>query len=309
MAAEAIETHKGIATRDRRAAWWRFGVGMSFLSPWLVGLVVMTLIPLGLTLYYSLCTYSLLLPPRFVGLQNYAGLWHDDVFWHATRNTFYFAAMVLPSGLVVSLGLALLLNVDGVPGRGVWRTVIFMPCLVPVVSSALLWVWLLNGRLGLINVLLGHVGIAGPAWLADPRWAMPALVLMSLWGTGNAVVIYLAGLGDVPAELYEAAQLDGAGVAGRIRHVTLPTLSPVIFFNTVMGMIAALQTFDAPNIMTNGGPAHATYMLSMYLYDNAFAYLRMGYASAIAWVLMLIVVAVTALTFWSSRYWVHYANR
>ena len=294
---------------ERRAAWRRFAVGMAFLSPWTLGLVVLTVVPLGLTLYYSLCDYSLLLPPKFVGLRNYALMLHDDVFWQATRNTFGYAALVLPAGLVVSLGLALLLNVDGVPGRGVWRTVIFMPCLVPIVASAMVWLWLLNGRLGLINVLLGRIGVHGPAWLASQAWAVPALVLMSLWGVGNAVVIYLAGLGDVPAELYEAANLDGAGVAGRIWHVTLPTLSPVIFFNTVMSVIAALQVFDAPNIMTNGGPAHATYMLSMYVYDNAFTYLRMGYASAIAWALLLMVLGVTAVTFWSSRFWVHYANR
>lgn len=280
--------------------------GLAFLSPWLIGFVFLTLIPGSMSIYYSFCRFDLLQPPRFVGMANYAQLMHDQVFWKATWNTFYYAIMALPAGLLVSLGLALLLNME-IPGRAAWRTIIFMPSLMPIVASAMLWMWLLNARLGLINVMLGYLHVKGPPWLTDVRWAMPALALMSLWGVGNAVVIYLAGLQDVPAELYEAAELDGASASGRLWHVTLPMLSPVIFFNLIISIIGTLQVFDVPYIMTNGGPAHATYLLSMYLFDNAFVYLQMGYASAIAWILLALVLALTGVAFWSSKRWVHYA--
>jgi len=286
----------------------QFAKGMAFLAPWLIGFLIFTVAPIALSFYYSLCRFSLLQPPRFIGVRNYADLMHDGVFWQATGNTFYYTLMALPAALLVSLGLAMLLTVE-VPGRAVWRTMIFMPSLAPIVASAMLWMWLFNARLGLINVLLGKIGIEGPPWLTNVHWALPALALMSLWGVGNAVVIYLAGLQDVPRELYEAAELDGAGIAGRVWHVTLPMLSPVIFFNLIMAIIGALQVFDVPYIMTNGGPAHATYFLSMYLYDNAFVYLQMGYASAMAWIMLLIVLALTGLAFLSSGRWVHYQGK
>jgi multiple sugar transport system permease protein len=213
--------------------------------------------------------------------------------------------LALPAGLLVSLGLAMLLNAQ-IPGKAIWRTIIFVPSLAPIVASAMLWMWLLNPRMGLVNAILLWLHIPPSPWLSDPHWAMPALAMMSLWGVGNAVVIYLAGLQDVPAELYEAAELDGAGILGRMWHVTIPMLSPVIFFNLVTAIIGVLQVFDVPYIMTNGGPVHSTYFLSMYLYDNAFVYLQMGYASAMAWILLLIVLALTGLAFWSSKRWVHY---
>jgi multiple sugar transport system permease protein len=286
----------------------QFGKGMAFLSPWLIGFIVFTLAPIGLSFYYSLCRFNMLQPPQFIGARNYIDLMHDKTFWLATENTFYYAMMALPGGLLVSLGLALLLNVD-IPGRAIWRTIIFMPSLVPIVASAMLWMWLLNARLGLVNIILGKIGISGPPWLTDVHWVMPALALMSLWSVGNAVVIYLAGLQDVPRELYEAAELDGAGIAGRLWNVTIPMLSPVIFFNLIMAIIGTLQVFDIPYIMTNGGPAHASYFLSMYLYDNAFFYLQMGYASAMAWIMLLIVLTLTGIAFWSSKRWVHYQGK
>jgi multiple sugar transport system permease protein len=282
--------------------------GLAFLSPWIVGFLVFTLVPVALSFYYSLTDYTLLQEPVFIGARNYQRLIEDELFWTALGNTLFYAAMAIPGGLLVSLGLALLLNVK-IPGQSAWRTIIFLPSLVPVVASAMLWLWLFNARLGLINVALGWVGIEGPAWLADPDWAMPALVLMSFWGVGHTVVIYLAGLQDVPTELYEAAELDGAGVFGRVWHVTLPMLSPVIFFNLVMAVIGTLQVFEVPYIMTGGGPARSTYFITMFLYDNAFNYLKMGYASAVAWLLLLVILAITALTFWSSGRWVHYEGK
>jgi multiple sugar transport system permease protein len=279
--------------------------GLSFLSPWVVGFLVFSLVPIALLFYFSLTKFDLLQTPRFIGAKNYLDLLHDNLFWKATGNTIYYTAMALPAGLLVSLGLALLLNVE-IPGRAIWRTIIFMPSLVPVVASAMVWMWLLNPRLGLINGILDLLHVPRSPWLSDPRWAMPTLALMSLWGVGNAVVIYLAGLQDVPHELYEAAELDGASPLGRVWHVTIPMLSPVIFFNLVIAIIGSLQVFEIPYIMTNGGPVHATYFLSMYLYDNAFVYLHMGYAAAMAWIMLVFVLIMTGLAFLLSRRVVHY---
>ena len=283
--------------------------GWAFISPWVIGFLAFALLPVSMSLYYSLCDYSLLQPPVFRGLENYRRLMHDEVFWKALGNTAYYAVMALPLGLIMSLSAALMLNVKA-RGQSVYRTIIFLPSLVPAVASAMLWLWLFNGQLGLINLVLRHLGIQNPPeWLSDVSWAMPALVLMSLWGVGNTVVIYLAGLQDVPRELYEAAELDGAGSARRLWHVTLPSISPVIFFNLVMAIIGTLQVFGAPYIMTGGGPARSTYFFTMYLYDNAFSYLKMGYASAMAWVQLVLVILLTAIAAWSSKHWVHHSAR
>jgi multiple sugar transport system permease protein len=311
----------------------QLGKGLAFLSPWLIGFLAFTLLPIVLSFYYSLCDYTLLQPPMYIGAENYQNLANDPVFWRSLRNTLYYAAMALPGGLLVSLGLAMLLNVK-IPGQATFRTIIFLPSLVPIVASSMLWLWLFNAKLGLINMLLSAIGIEGevsmvwlnnllgytgddriqnftlpPQWLTDGRVAMPALALMSLWGVGHAVVIYLAGLQDVPRDLYEAAEIDGAGAWSRMWNVTLPMLSPVIFFNLIMSIIGTLQVFDIPYIMTQGGPARATYFVTMYLYDNAFLYLNMGYASAMAWIMLLIVLVLTGLAFWSSSRWVHYQGK
>ena len=311
-----------------RAERYRLANGLAFLSPWLVGFVVFLLVPVVLSFYYSFCDYSLLQAPAFIGGGNYRELAADPVFWKSLTNTLVYAAMALPAGLLVSLGLALLLN-QRVPGQSVYRTIIFLPSLVPTVASAMLWLWLFNAKLGLINTLLetapfraaigGLNGLLGLfrlpplqtpiGWLTDPTWALPALALMSLWGVGHTVVIYLAGLQDVPRELYESAELDGAGAWRRLRNVTIPMISPVIFFNLIMAIIGTLQVFAVPYIMTGGGPARATYFFTMYLYDNAFTYLKMGYASAMAWIQLLLVLALTAVAFWSSKRWVHYQSK
>ena len=284
------------------------GKAMVFLTPWLIGFLVFTLLPIALSFYYSLCDFSGITHPMYIGGANYRELMHDAVFWRSMKVTIYYAALALPSGLFVSLALAMLLNAK-IPCQTIFRTIIFLPSIVPIVASAMLWLWLFNARLGLVNTVLAAVGIQGPGWLTDPEWAMPALVLISLWGVGYTVVIYLAGLQDVPIELYEAAELDGAGPLGKMWNVTLPMLSPVIFFNLITAIIGVLQVFDIPYIVTSGGPARATYFLSMYLRDCAFMYLRMGYASAIAWMMLLIVLALTALAFASSKRWVHYQGK
>jgi multiple sugar transport system permease protein len=290
-------------SRGKDAA--NFARGMAFVAPWLIGFAAFTVIPIALSLYYSFCEYSLLQSPVWIGLGNYRELWHDALFWRSLRNTLYYAALALPAGLGVSLGLAILLN-RPVRGQAIYRTIIFLPSLVPVVASAMVWLWLFNQKLGLINQLLGGIGIDGPGWLTDGHWAMPALALMSLWSVGNTVIIFLAGLQDVPQSLYEAAEIDGVNAWQRLWNVTIPTISPVIFFNLIMAIIGTWQVFTIPYIMTGGGADYSTLFYSMYLYNNAFNYLRMGYAGAMAWIQLLIIMGLTALAFWSAKRWVHY---
>jgi multiple sugar transport system permease protein len=281
---------------------------MAFVSPWLIGFGGLMVLPIGLSFYYSLCDLRVMPPAVYRGLDNYRQLARDAIFWKALGNTFYFAAMALPAGMLVSLGLALLLNLR-LRGQEIYRTIIFLPSLVPMVASAMIWLWLFNAKLGLINHLLALFHLAGPGWLTDPAWAMPALALMSLWGVGHTVVIYLAGLQDVPRELYEAADIDGASAWQRLLHVTLPMISPVIFFNLIIAIIGTVQIFAVPQIMTGGAPRRSTYFLVMYLFDKAFRDWDRGYASAMAWVLLVIILGLTALAFLTSRKWVHYQGK
>ncbi len=285
--------------------------GLAFLSPWLIGFLAFTVIPIGMSARLSFCDYSLLQPPVYRGLENYRTMFEDPVFWKALQVTFYYALVALPLGMLLALSLALLLNTK-VSGLSIYRTLIFLPSLVPAVASGMLWQWLLNEKLGLINLALSHMGIAHPpGWLAIPEWAMPAMILMSFWGVGNTVIIYLAGLQDVPAELYEAADLDGATPFQQIIHVTLPSISPVIFFNLVMAIIGSMQSFTAPAIVfgTGGGVDRSALFYTLHLYSTAFENLKMGEASAMAWVQLFIVLSLTALAFWSSKKWVHYQGK
>jgi multiple sugar transport system permease protein len=283
--------------------------GLAFLSPWLIGFSCFTLVPIALSLYYSFCRYSVLQPPLFRGLENYRDLMSDPVFWLSVRNTAIYSLMALPLGMIVALGAAMLLNTK-IRGVSIYRTLVFLPSLVPQVAAAILWFWMFNAKLGLINTGLRAIGIKDPPnWLGDPHWAMPALVFMSLWGVGNTVVIYLAGLQDVPRELYEAADIDGASTLRKLWHVTLPGISPVIFFNLIIGIIGSLQLFAAPFILAVGGTGRDTYLFTMYLYDNAFNYTKMGKASAMAWVQLLLVLVLTGLAALSSRRWVHYQDQ
>ncbi len=286
--------------------------GLAFLSPWLIGFTLFTAIPIGMSLYFSFCDFSNSSPDRppvLTGLDNYRMLFQDKIFWISVKCTAYYAAVALPLGLLAALGIAMLLNTK-IAGLSIYRTIIFLPSLVPTVAAGMLWLWLLNAKLGLINITLEKIGISDPPdWLGSSRWAMPALVLMSLWGVGNTVIIYLAGLQDVPRELYEAADIDGATGARKIWHVTLPSISPVIFFNFIMGIIGTLQVFAQAYIVTQGGPDRATKFYTLYLYENAFTNLKMGYASAMAWIQLLIILALTAIAAWTSKRWVHYGGK
>lgn len=278
--------------------------GLLFCLPWLLGLSVFLIYPLCAALYYSLCDYSVLLPPVFIGLDNYVDLAKDPLFWKSLGNTAYFASGSVCLGLFVSLGLALLLNTK-VKALGLYRTLFFLPSLMPVVASSILWMWMYNGQSGLINTALHAVGVNGPAWLADPAWAKPAIVIMAVWGAGNAMVVYLAGLQDVPTSLYEAAIIDGAGFFQRLFHVTLPMISPVIYFNVVLSVISGFQAFTQAFIMTGstGAPERSTLFYVLNLYNVGFQDLRMGYASAMAWVLFVIILLLTwAATKLSKRF-------
>jgi multiple sugar transport system permease protein len=279
-----------------------------FASPWFIGFCVFLAYPLLASIYYSFCDYSVLRPPVWIGADNYKSLLRDDLFWKSLSNTGIYAFMALPLSAIVALSLALLLNAKA-RGMAFYRTIFFLPSLVPMVSLAMLWLWIFNGEYGVLNMALAKLHLPTPSWLSDPAWSKPAMVLMSMWGAGNAMVIYLAGLQDVPQPLYEAAELDGAGWWARTRHVTLPMISPVILFNMIMGIIGTLQVFTVPYIMfPNGQPARSTYFYVMYLYDNAFVYHKMGYACAMGWIMFLIILGLTMLSLKLSERHVHYGG-
>jgi multiple sugar transport system permease protein len=287
--------------------------GLGFTALWVVGLGVFTAYPVLASVYYSFCDYSVLTSPVWIGTENYQRLWQDDLFWRALRNTLYFAVFSVPLGAIASLSLALLLNQD-VRGRPFFRALFYLPSIVPAVASSMLWLWIFNGQYGLLNYvltpILGIIGLQPPIWLADPNWAKPALVMMSLWGVGNSMIIYLAGLQDVPKELFEAAEIDGAGTWRKFWHITLPCISPVIYFNVLMGTIGALQVFTQAFIMSggtdDGSPARSTLFYALYLFGQAFYQLRMGYASAMAWILFVMIVTLTWLATKLSAKHVHY---
>lgn len=281
--------------------------GLAFTGPWLIGLSVFTLLPAFMSLALSFCDYSVLNSPVFIGTGNFEDLAADSIFWKSLGNTLVYAVMALPMGTLTAITLALLLN-QKIIGRPVFRTIFFLPSLVPLVALAILWNWIFNGKYGVLNFILAGIGIAGPEWLGDVHWAKPALVMTGLWGVGNAVVIYLAGLQDVPRDFYEAARVDGANWWQQTRNITLPMISPVIYFNVLMGCIGVLQIFAVPFVMTGGGPARSTLFYTMYLYSQAFKYLNMGYACAMAWILFLLVALLTFTAHKLSRKHVYYGG-
>jgi multiple sugar transport system permease protein len=281
--------------------------GILFTLPWLVGLVVFILYPIGASLYFSFCDYSVLKSPVWIGLDNFQELFTDDVFWVSIKNTAYFAVVSIVLTTIMSLATALLLNTR-IRGMAIYRTFFFLPSLIPVVAAAILWQWIFNGNYGVLNHFLELFHIPAPAWLNDSRWAMPAIIIMSLWGVGNTIIIYLAGLQDVPEALYEAAEIDGAGYFRKAWYITLPMISPVIYFNTIMSIIGTLQIFAGPYIMTAGGPGRSTTFYTMYLYEVAFEDLRMGYGSAMAWILFVVILLLTWLVTKISAKHIHYGE-
>jgi multiple sugar transport system permease protein len=284
--------------------------GLLFISPWLFGLLVFTLYPLLASLYYSFTDYNVLQPANGVGLSNFREMFTEDhLFWTAVKNTLTFAAISIPFNIVMSVCLALLLNLK-VYGMSIYRTIFYLPSVFPQVVTALLFSWMLNPQFGLVNALLKQAGLPTVGWLMDPDWSKPSLVLIGLWGIGGSMVIYLAALQDVPQHLYEAAELDGAGALTKTFFITLPMISPAIFFNLVLGTIEVFQSFTFVYVLTNGegGPLDTTLFYGLLLYRNAFKYLHMGYASAMAWLLALFVLVITLVIFKSSGRWVFYGG-
>jgi multiple sugar transport system permease protein len=287
-----------------------------FLSPWLVGFILFTAGPILASLYLSFCRADFIHETKWIGLANYQRLARDPLLLKSLYNTFYYAAIFIPLSIALALGMAMLLNRE-LPGMRVFRTIFYLPTLTQGVATFVLWAAALDPETGLINrVLRPIVGLFGaqpPKWLLDPAWVKPAIILMSLWSVGGMMLIFLAGLKNIPRDLYEAAEIDGAGAAGQFFNVTLPMLSPTIFFNAIIATIGALQVFTAAFILTSGasgatlgGPGNAMLFYALYLYHQAFGHFRMGYACAMAWLLFVIVLALTLVQIWLGKKWVHY---
>jgi multiple sugar transport system permease protein len=284
-------------------------VGWAFISPWVIGFLIFTAFPFLQSIYLSFTRYDIISAPQWVGLANYRMLlFEDELFWKSAIVTIRYAIISVPLLVVAGVALAILLN-NEVKGIAIYRTIFYLPSIVPTVASSVVFLWLLNPTTGLVNNVLRTMGIQGPAWLNDPTWAFYSLVMMSVWHVGGSMVIYLAGLKDIPAYLYEAATIDGARPWQKLRHVTIPMMTPVIFFNLVMGVIGAFQYFTQAYVMTpNGGPQDSTLFYSLYLFRRAWKYLDMGYASAMAWVLFLVIIVMTAAVFRTQKKWVHYGG-
>ena len=290
-----------------RGDWRRLRTGVLFASPWIIGFLAFTVFPIVASFYYSLHVYTTLgQPMRWVGFENFRQLlFEDELFWTSLYNTIFMVGLGVPFHILLAVILALFLNLR-LHGVAFYRTIYYLPTIVPVVATSVLWMWVFNPEYGLINAFLGIAGIHGPGWLTDPTLAKPALILMGCWMIGGTIIIFLAGLQDIPESLIEAAMLDGASALQRVWHVTLPLLSPVILFNLVMGVIGNFQVFTQAFIMTQGGPLDATLFYALYLYRNAFEYFKMPYASAIAWLLFVVVLGATLLIFRSSSRFVYY---
>jgi len=292
--------------------------GYLYITPWIVGFLIFILGPMLVSLFLSLTEYNIVNSPKFAGLTNYYTLAQDPLFWKSLGNTVYYAFLFVPLNIIGSLGCALLLN-QKIRGRSFFRSIFFLPSVTPLVATALLWMWILQPQVGLLNYLLSLVGITpGPGWLGSPAWSKPALILMSSWGAigGGTMLIFLAGLQGVARELQEAAEVDGAGSWTRFWRITLPMLSPTMFFNIVLGLIGAFQQFTLAYVATSlsgqqfpaGGPLYSTLFYVLNLYQQGFDYWQMGYASALAWVFLLIVLIFTFIQLGLARRWVYYES-
>jgi len=295
--------HLGLNEKEQISA-------LVFISPWIIGFLIFTVGPMIASLYYSFTKYNVMQPPDWIGISNYSKLFQDELFWQSLKVTIKFAVLALPLNLVVGYFVAVLLN-QKLVGVNIWRTVYYLPSVISGVAVAILWMRIFNPRLGWLNHFLKIFEIKGPGWLQDPQWAVPALVIMSLWSVGGTMIIYLSGLQSVPTSLYDAAKIDGASIFQEFRHITLPMTSPVIFFNLVMGLISTFQYFTQAYTTSGGtgGPARSTLFYNLYLYLNAFLYFEMGYASAMAWVLFVLVLILTVIVFRTSLIWVYYEGQ
>lgn len=294
----------GMTTSERR----NILVGLAFISPWLIGFTIWTLYPLASSFYYSLTRYDLLRPPVFIGLQNYKAIFTDDpLFGTVVYNTLFYVGLSAPLGVASAFLLASLLNLS-IRGRSSFRAIFFFPAIIPAFVTAMVWQFLLNVQYGAINGTLQALGLPIIPFIANPAYAKPTLILIHLWAQGNAMIIFLATLQDVPRSLYEAATVDGAGAWAKFRNITIPMCTPVILFNLVIAFIYGFQNFTLPWLLTRGGPNSATELYTIFLYRNAFQYLRMGKASALAWILFVVIVIFTIILFRTSNRWVYYGS-
>jgi multiple sugar transport system permease protein len=277
------------------------------ILPWLIGFLAFLAYPMLRSLYLSFTSYNLLSPPEWIGLQNFQRIFSDPDFWQSLKVTLLYALGSVPGGTIIALALAMVLA-QKLRGVNIWRTIFFLPSILSSIAVAVLWLFIFRPQDGLLNMALGLFGIQGPDWLLSEQWALPALIIMSWWSVGGQIVIYLAGLKGIPEVLYEAAEIDGASAWAKFRFVTLPMLSPTIFFNVVLAIIGALQVFDVGFVMTRGGPNKATLFYMLNLYQRAFQMTQMGYASALAWILFIIIMGITLLVIRSSAVWVYYES-
>jgi multiple sugar transport system permease protein len=279
--------------------------GYIFLSPWIIGFILFLAGPMIASIFLSMTEYKMIRPPVWLGLANYSRMFSDPLVWRSLRVTLTYTAFSVPLGLISSMAVAVLLN-QRIRLSGIFRTIFYLPSVISGVAVALVFAWIFNYRFGILNFFLSLVGISGPNWLGNPRYALWAFVVMSLWGIGGTVIIFLAGLQGVPVSLHEAATIDGANAWTRFWKITIPLITPVILFTMVTGVIGTFQTFTQAYIMTGGGPANATLFYLLYLYKNAFNWFEMGYASALAWLLFLIILVCTIIMWVTSAKWVYY---
>jgi multiple sugar transport system permease protein len=302
-----VAAERAAAARRRRRRLKENLIGWLFAAPWVFGLLAFVVGPMVASIYLGMTRYDVIQPPVWVGLRNYTEiLTEDPLTWQSLRFTTVYAVLSVSINLVAGLLLAILLN-QRIRWMPLWRTLYYMPTLLSGVVVALLWLWMFNGHFGVVNYLLrALLGVQGPNWLLDERWVLPGFLLLSLWGIGGAMLINLGGLQGVPTALHEAAEIDGANAVRRFWHITIPMISPVILFNLILGVIGALQSFTYFFIMTKGGPNDATLSYTLYLYRQAFDFLHMGYAAAMAWILFVYLAGLTLLMFRLSRGWVYY---
>lgn len=295
---------------SRRTMW----VGIAFASPFLVGFALLYAYPIVASAVYSFTDFNLFQTPTWVGGSNYAALFTDPIFWKSLSNTLFLTFVGVPIALSIALAGAHLLN-SPVRGQPLYRALVYLPSIVPIVVGAYLWRWLLNTQYGFVNYLLSLVGVHGPNWLQEPDWTKPSILFVTWWTVGGTMIIYLAALKDVPRELYEAAELDGAGPWRRFTNVTWPVISPVTLFQVIVSIIGFLQIFTQPYLLSqqrlnqaSAGPDGSMLTYAMYLYQNAFVFLKMGYASAMAWILFIITLVVALIVLATSKRWVHYGS-
>ncbi len=291
--------------RKRKELMW----GIVFVSPWIIGLALFYFYPMATSLYYSFTRYTVIRPPKWIGLMNYKWLLTDNLFWTSVKNTFYFMIIGVPLTQVTALVVAYMFyQVRDNKVLSSLKVFYLFPVLVPGVILAIVWDLMLNSQYGVFNFFLRLLGINGPNWLESTFWSKPSIILVGIWYIGMSMIIYVAALNDVPKELYEVADIDGASWLTKLSKITIPMVSPAVLFNVITGMISIIQLFDLPYILTSGGPSHSSYTWAMQIYDNAFTYMNMGYASASAWLMFIVTLALTILVFVISKKKIYYGG-